>query len=141
MNTTPERLHDLVQRHAALALPDQADRLAEPASASANDLAYAAARRLGFIEPDAAAIACAWQRRSAREGTWRADWPSEAQDFGLLDPPRSASAAASTAPAATALTASASAFPPCPAELGLYAVLPSAAWVQRMAQALSLIHI
>ncbi|BAO81156.1 thiamine monophosphate synthase [Serpentinimonas raichei] len=133
MNTTPERLHDLVQRHAALALPDQADRLAEPASASANDLAYAAARRLGFIEPDAAAIARAWQRRSEREGRlasasasapasdWNPNWPTEAQDFGLLDPPTEA------APAPP--------FAPCPAELGLYAVLPSAAWVQRMAQA------
>lgn len=121
MNTTPERLHDLVQRHAALALPDQADRLAEPASASTHDLAYAAARRLGFIEPDAAAIARAWLRRSDREGAWRADWPADAQDFGLLDPPTEA------APAPP--------FAPCPAELGLYAVLPSAAWVQRMAQA------
>ena len=119
MNTAHQCLHDLVQRHAALALPDQADRLAEPASASAHDLAYAAARRLGFIEPDAAAIARAWQRRSEREGSWRADWPADAQDFGLLDPPPE----------------SASAFPPCPAELGLYAVLSSAAWVQRMAQA------
>ena len=119
MNTTHERLHDLVQRHAALALPEQADPSAQAASTSAHDLAYAAARRLGFIEPDAAAIARAWQRRSEREGTWRADWPTEAQDFGLLDsPPESAPA-----------------FAPCPAELGLYAVLPSAAWVQRMAQA------
>jgi len=108
MNTAHTRLHDLVQRHAALALPEQADRLAEPASANAHDVAYAAARRLGFIEADAAAIARAWQRRSEREGSWRADWPSEAQDFGLLDPPSSASAAASTAPAATTLTGSGS---------------------------------
>jgi len=121
MNTAQARLHDLVQRHTALALPNQADPLAQASSASAHDLAYAAARRLGFIEPDAAAIARAWQRRSEREGTWRADWPSEAQDFGLLDPPTEA--------------APAPAFAPCPAKLGLYAVLPSAAWVQRMAQA------
>ncbi|MDO9610669.1 MAG: thiamine phosphate synthase [Serpentinimonas sp.] len=122
MNTAHERLHQIVQRHAALALPDQADPLAEPASASAHDLAYAAARRLGFIEADAAAIARAWQRRSEREGAWRADWPSDAQDFGLTQQPSTASAPEP-------------AFAPCPTELGLYAVLPSAAWVQRMAQA------
>lgn len=145
MNTAHERLHQIVQRHAALALPDQADPLAEPASASAHDLAYAAARRLGFIEADAAAIARAWQRRSEREGAWRADWPSDAQDFGLTEQPAAATAATAAGPATAAITASASAsasasapepaFAPCPTELGLYAVLPSAAWVQRMAQA------
>jgi len=121
MSTALERVRTLTQRHAALALPEQADPLAEPASASAHDLAFAAARRLGFIAADAAAIARAWQRRSEREGTWRTDWPTEAQDFGLLDPSPEFAAAPACAP--------------CPAELGLYAVLPSAAWVQRMAQA------
>ena len=46
-----------------------------------------------------------------------ASWPSVAQDFGLQARPHAAPFAA------------------CPQQLGLYAVLPDAAWVGRMARA------
>jgi thiamine-phosphate pyrophosphorylase len=83
---------------------------------------YAIARqaclRLGFIEIDADCIASAWQRQSERNGHFDPlAWPSEPQDFGLAPWPRQ------------------NAFAPCPKSLGLYAVLPDAQWVARMAEA------
>jgi thiamine-phosphate pyrophosphorylase len=130
---TPATLDALVRQHAALAIEAQADPSATPASDSAYDVAWALARRLGFIEADAAVIAQAWDRRSAREGHWRADWPDDPLDFGL------GTAAAATQPgsaaARPAATSSPPPFAPHPDGLGLYAVLPNAAWVQRMAAA------
>jgi thiamine-phosphate pyrophosphorylase len=80
--------------------------------------ALEAALALGFIAPDARCIATAWQNQAAREGEFdAAKWPARPQDFGLLPWPRD------------------QAFPPCPKNLGLYAVLPDAQWVARMAQA------
>ena len=77
-----------------------------------------ACRRLGFIERDAACVAQAWQRQTERTGQFDPQvWPHAADDFGLRPWPRS------------------DAFPPCPQHLGLYAVLPDAAWVGRMARA------
>lgn len=86
-----------------------------------SSLARAAAHacsQLGFIPADAWCLAQAWHRQALRldRGT-PLDWPCEPADFGLRPPdaePR---------------------FPSCPAALGLYAVLPDAAWVARMADA------
>ncbi len=77
-----------------------------------------AALALGFIEIDAECIACAWQAQVQRTGRFDPQaWPDEPADFGLRAWPR------------------ADAFAPCPRALGLYAVLPTADWVGRMARA------
>ena len=73
---------------------------------------------LGFIAPDAQVLAHAWQARWERTGSTAPElWPSVAQDFGLQARPHAAP------------------FVACPQQLGLYAVLPDAAWVRRMAHA------
>ncbi|MDI9330553.1 MAG: thiamine phosphate synthase [Alphaproteobacteria bacterium] len=73
---------------------------------------------LGFLPHDARVVKQAWLRQSQRLGHFDPSlWPTTAQDFGL--PTR-------TRPLA---------FPPCPRQLGVYAVLPNADWVARMAQA------
>lgn len=78
----------------------------------------AACSALDFVPADAQCIASAWQRQTLRSGQFDpSTWPTEPQDFGLQPMPRAA------------------AFAPCPKQLGLYAVLPDAAWVARMAQA------
>lgn len=79
-----------------------------------------AALALGFIESDAECVALAWQRQADRLGYFDArHWPDAPEDYGL----------AQREPAVP------QAFPACPERLGLYAVLPDAAWVARMAQA------
>ena len=97
--------HDILTRYADMALP--ATDYAERLSACL---------QLGFIPADAACIAQAWQAQIARTGN-TSDWPDSPQDFGLRPWPRR------------------DAFPSCPQQLGLYAVLPDAAWVGRMARA------
>lgn len=73
-------------------------------------------RMLGFLEQDAQCVAQAWQARSKRTGKFSlSEWPCEPRDFGIAPFPR------------------ANAFPSCPNHLGLYAVLPDAVWVGRMA--------
>lgn len=73
---------------------------------------------LGFIEADAECLAHAWHAMTLRLGRFDpAGWPAEPQDFGLRPWPRQ------------------DAFASCPKQLGLYAVLPDAAWVARMARA------
>lgn len=75
-------------------------------------------RMLGFLEHDAKCIANAWHAQSLRTGEFSVrNWPRLPQDYGVASVPRS------------------NAFPACPQHLGLYAVLPNAAWVARMAQA------
>jgi len=76
---------------------------------------------LGFIDADAECLACAWHAQTLRTGHFDARaWPEAPVDFGLgAFPPATRS----------------DAFPPCPERLGLYAVLPDAAWVARMAHA------
>lgn len=75
-------------------------------------------RMLGFLEHDAQCVAHAWQKQSQRTGFFSLhDWPCDPQDFGVAPHPRS------------------NAFAPCPKALGLYAVLPDAQWVDRMAHA------
>jgi len=73
---------------------------------------------LGFIEKDALCIAYAWRNQTQRLGHLDSRlWPCDPQDFGLASYPRQA------------------AFATCPKALGLYAVLPDAQWVGRMARA------
>ncbi len=80
--------------------------------------ALAACSALGCIAQDAQVLAHAWQARWERTGSSAPElWPSAAQDFGLQARPHAAPFAA------------------CPQQLGLYAVLPDAAWVGRMARA------
>ena len=75
-------------------------------------------RMLGFVDHDAQCIMQAWQIQIERMGTFDiAIWPSQPSDFGISSFPRH------------------NAFAPCPKQLGLYAVLPNAQWVARMAQA------
>jgi len=80
-----------------------------------------AAAMLGFIDIDAECLARAWLSRTERTGVFDANaWPESPEDFGLRPfPPQ----------------AREDAFPACPMKLGLYAVLPDAAWVGRMARA------
>ena len=80
--------------------------------------ALKACSALGFIAHDAQVLARAWQARWERTGSTAAElWPSAGQDFGLQARPH------------------ATPFAPCPQRLGLYAVLPDAEWVGRMARA------
>lgn len=75
-------------------------------------------RMLGFVRHDAQCIMHAWQTQSERLGAFDiALWPTQPSDFEIAPFPRS------------------NAFPPCPKQLGLYAVLPNAQWVARMAKA------
>ena len=85
-----------------------------------------ACRMLGFLEPDAQCVAHAWRAQTLRTGTFLiTDWPCHAPDFGIEPSPKANANA----------NANANAFPACPKNLGLYAVLPDAAWVKRMAHA------
>ena len=80
--------------------------------------ALQACSELGFIAVDAQCLAAAWEARTERTGSAEAaQWPDAPQDFGLQAVPHT------------------SAFAACPHDLGLYAVLPDAAWVGRMARA------
>lgn len=82
--------------------------------------AKTASLRLGFIEVDAECLGHAWQRMSDRSGCFDPHvWPNLPADFGMAPWPR------------------AKAFPTCAdsKHLGLYAVLPDAAWVARLARA------
>ena len=112
----------ILNAHSHLALP-----LQEPLNPLApvytqNAPVYRAAKEactaLGFIEIDAECVARAWQAQADRTGDFDpAAWPCAAQDFGMQPLPR------------------AQAFAACPQKLGLYAVLPDAVWVGRMARA------
>ncbi len=89
---------------------------------SCEDAAYRSAKQaalaLGFVEIDAECVARAWQAQVQRTGRFDPlAWPDEPADFGLRPWPRR------------------EAFPACPKVLGVYAVLPSAEWVGRMARA------
>lgn len=109
----------ILQHHTATFAPCSA----QPAPASDEpDPVYRAALQacstLGFIAPDAQCLARAWQAQTRRTGGFdAAHWPDTPQDFGLQPQPHP------------------QAFAPCPHQLGLYAVLPDATWVGRMARA------
>lgn len=119
MSTSLDLIASIVAQHAALGLPSNVDATATAPEDFPYGVAFAAARRLGFIPADAECIARAWQRQAERTACFdTAAWPCTASDFGL--PP---------------MAQRPHAFAPCPHALGLYAVLPSADWVARMAQA------
>jgi thiamine-phosphate pyrophosphorylase len=103
-----------------LALPVQPR--AEPVSVQTGDAVFTAAlnaaQALGFVPDDALCVARAWSRQVQRTGHFDAlQWPDEPADFGMAPLPR------------------AEAFATCPQALGLYAVMPDAAWTIRMARA------
>ncbi len=115
--SVPQAVDAICAAHADAALPEPAH--ATPAQGSeVYQAAHAACLRLGFIAPDAEVVARAWERQTERTGRFDAQtWPCEPEDFGIAPFPRP------------------QAFAPCPKALGLYAVLPDAAWVGRMARA------
>lgn len=107
------------QAHAHLALPLNATVTTNftqptPVYRAAKEACIA----LGFVEMDAECLALAWQTMADRTGYFDpVAWPSDPLDFGILPWPRH------------------NAFAACPRQMGLYAVLPDAAWVGRMARA------
>jgi len=109
----------IVAAHQDLALP----LAGQPAlHYTHDDAVYRAAKQaclaLGFVEIDAECLGLAWQAMARRTGRFDPQaWPDEPADFGMRPWPRS------------------DAFASCPKALGLYAVLPDAAWVGRMARA------
>ncbi len=112
---------DAIRQTHLLAMALQVTSPAEP-EFTRDEPVYRAAKTaavaLGFIAIDAECVAQAWYKQVLRIGAFDAtQWPSEPEDFGLPTWPRG------------------QAFAPCPQRLGLYAVLPDAAWVARMAQA------
>lgn len=142
MNNAEIRLlaRSIIERHGATFATEASDAAAPGVQltpqpipeARRQDRAYLAALQacsaLGFIAADAETLAQAWQRQSERSGGFDADhWPDDARDFGLGHPGLGQEELASANAAAS--------FAPCPRELGLYGVLPTAEWVGRMARA------
>jgi thiamine-phosphate pyrophosphorylase len=92
---------------------------------TSDDAVYRGAKQacstLGFIEVDAECLANAWFAQTRRTDSFDANaWPEDPADFGMRPFPPGARD---------------DAFPQCPIKLGLYAVLPDAHWVGRMARA------
>jgi len=123
MNTANDIALALAQTHAGMLAGEPCtEDLSNQDQAAGWDAEHAGVlqgcRRLGFLEHDAQCVAQAWRRQTQRNGHFSvADWPTQAQDFGLSSDHQD------------------KAFAPCPRNLGLYAVLPDAQWVGRMAQA------
>ena len=113
----------IAQHHAQLQIgqPLSPAEAALPADAHLPEVQSAVlqgARMLGFIEADTQCVAQAWQHQTQRLGQFDPlHWPDQAVDFQMPAWPRQ------------------NAFAPSPRALGLYAVLPNAQWVARMAQA------
>lgn len=119
-NLTPAAQAIISAHQATLAQPVEANSISP--QFSSGDSVYRDAKlaclALGFIEIDAECVARAWAAQSLRTGHFDAQtWPEEPSDFDLQVRPHP------------------KAFPACPQSLGLYAVLPDAAWVGRMARA------
>ena len=123
MNTAHDIAHALATQHAVMLA---GDALPYPQAVQASDASHSVetagvlqgCRMLGFLEHDAQCVAHAWHAQTQRTGHFSLnDWPCQPQDFGIAPVPRT------------------NAFPTCPHALGLYAVLPDAAWVGRMARA------
>lgn len=119
MTTHDTLTQAIIAAHPGLAITADATK---PAVFSSDAPVYRAAKQaclaLGFVEPDAECVANAWLSMSQRTGQFNAQaWPDQPEDFGLRPWPRT------------------DAFAACPQKLGLYAVLPDAAWVGRMARA------
>ena len=119
MRDTATLAQAILAHHAATFAGFSAEPVPAPSSQEPVYLAaLQACSTLGFIAHDAECLARAWQARALRTGAVQAEhWPDEPQDFGLQPLPRTLQ------------------FAPCPHRLGLYAVLPDAAWVGRMARA------
>ncbi len=123
LNTAQDIAHALATQHAAMLAGDtlpyaQAVQADDAALNTATAGVLQGCRMLGFLEHDAQCVAHAWAAQTQRTGQFSlGDWPCQPQDFGIAPTPR------------------ANAFPTCPQRLGLYAVLPDAAWVGRMARA------
>src|SRR5512133_1844871 len=126
LNKLDAPAREIVRQHSQLALqagalerlPIFLAELPSGLTETATQVAYAACRALDFIDADARCVASAWQRQTERTGRFDASvWPTERQDFGWR------------------AIADEDSFAPCPHQLGLYAVLPDAAWVGRMARA------
>jgi thiamine-phosphate pyrophosphorylase len=116
--------HSIVAAHGLRFGAITASPVAAP-NFSSDDPVYRGAKQactaLGFIEIDAECLAHAWRAQTRRLSNFDAVlWPDAPEDFGMRPFP----------PAARG-----DAFPPCPERLGLYAVLPDAQWVGRMARA------
>lgn len=116
---SPEAAAIVAAHQATLALPAESQAAMTYGS---TDPVYRAAKQackaMGFVEIDAECLAQAWEAMTRRTGRFNAKaWPEEPADFGMRPWPRE------------------DAFAPCPKALGLYAVLPDAAWVGRMARA------
>ncbi len=110
----------IVRHHGAAydAFPPQPAPLAAEGSDPVHRAALQACSQLGFIAHDAETLARAWAAQTRRLGAFdAARWPGEPADFGLQPRPHAAP------------------FAECPQDLGLYAVLPDAEWVGRMARA------
>ncbi|MDP2336207.1 MAG: thiamine phosphate synthase, partial [Bacteroidota bacterium] len=120
MNTPIPQADAIVSAHAAAFALSPASH---PTPVFTSDApVYRAAKQacltLGFVEIDAECLAHAWQAMTLRTGQFNPKtWPDQPVDFGMRPWPRP------------------DAFPRCPMQLGLYAVLPDAAWVGRMARA------
>jgi thiamine-phosphate pyrophosphorylase len=123
LNTAQDIAQALATQHAAMLA---GDALSYAQAVHANDAALntvtagvlQGCRMLGFLEHDAQCVAQAWAAQTQRTGQFSVnDWPCTPQDFGIAPSPR------------------AHAFSSCPHALGLYAVLPDAQWVGRMARA------
>ena len=115
---------DILALHAAhlqTGVPQALAECTRPDDAVQGELAahvLAACRSMGFVEDDAQCLARAWAAQTQRTGQADpAHWPDAPEDFGVNTDSRS------------------DAFAPCPQHLGLYAVLPDADWVGRMARA------
>ena len=123
MTTTQELALTLAQTHLCMAAGQQQEYATachptDAALPTEQAAVLQACRMLGFIEVDAQCVASAWQQQTQRLGYFdAAAWPDQPVDFGMHQSRRE------------------EAFPICPARLGLYAVLPDAAWVGRMARA------
>jgi thiamine-phosphate pyrophosphorylase len=122
-NTAQDVAQALATQHAAMLAGDassyaQAVRATDAALSTEAAGVLQGCRMLGFLEHDAQCVAQAWGLQTLRTGQFSVnDWPCTPQDFGIAPAPR------------------ANAFPACPHALGLYAVLPDAQWVGRMARA------
>ncbi|MFY3385866.1 thiamine phosphate synthase [Paracidovorax sp. MALMAid1276] len=119
MPETSALAQDILAHHAAAFAGFSPEPVPAPTRQDAVYLAaLQACSALGFIAHDAECLARAWQARAERTGQAQPGvWPDAPEDFGLQPLPR------------------AQAFAPCPQNLGLYAVLPDADWVGRMARA------
>ena len=132
-NTATNMAQAILSAHAALALgAPRTSKAFEPlaldqqgpksikneSDAEVYQAAHLASLALDFDEADAQLIAHAWQEQTQRTGQFDANqWPTDPADFGLHS------------------RSDTEVFAPCPQQLGLYAVLPDAAWVGRMARA------